>query len=245
MGRDRIATSPDREPMSRTSHSATSIWRKWPLLVIFVLVPAVIELVLLAADNRLFASPLLRPFVYEHGAFWAGLLDNWRPNYAAQPYLMFLTYSFLHSGFGHMFGNMVAFVSLLQLTSPRLQWRGFLVVYLSSAIGGAIFFAVLGPVTNPMVGASGALFGLAGAWRLQAWQNSLAARSGGWIILRDCVVMVLLNLVMWVLQGGALAWEAHLGGFLTGVLAMAAIEKRRALRRRKRQARISESGDSG
>lgn len=55
--------------------------------------------------------------------------------------------------------------------------------------------------------------------------------------------MVLLNLVMWVLQGGALAWEAHLGGFLTGVLAMAGIEKRRAWRRRKRQARISDSSE--
>ncbi|MEX0337911.1 MAG: rhomboid family intramembrane serine protease [Arenibacterium sp.] len=217
--------------MSKASHSAISIWRKWPLLVLFVLIPVVIELALSAADKNLFAGPLLRPFVYEYGAFWAGLLDNWRPNYASQPWLMFVTYSFLHAGFGHLAGNMIAFVSLLQATSPRLRWRGFLFVYLSSAIGGAAFFAWLGPVTNPMVGASGALFGLTGAWRLQAWQ----ATPGPRIVFRDCALLVLLNIVMWIVQSGALAWEAHLGGFITGVAAMMFVEKRRAWRRKKRQ----------
>ena len=219
--------------MSKPSHSATSIWRKWPLLVIFVLIPVLIELVLQAADRRWILGPLLRPFIYEYGAFWAGLLDNWRPNYAAQPWLMFVTYSFLHSGLGHLSGNMVAFLSLLQVTSPRLRWRSFLFVYLSAAIGGAAFFAWLGPVTNPMVGASGSLFGLAGAWRLQAWQ----ATPGTWIVLRDCVLLILLNVVMWVGQGGALAWEAHLGGFVSGVAAMMLVDKRRAMRRKKRRAR--------
>ena len=220
--------------MSKPSNSATSIWRKWPLLVIFVLFPVLIELVLQAADRRWILGPLLRPFVYEYGAFWAGLLDNWRPNYAAQPWLMFVTYSFLHSGLGHLSGNVVAFVSLLQATSPRLRWRSFMLVYLSSAIGGAVFFAWLGPVTNPMVGASGALFGLTGAWRLQAWQ----ATPGAGIVLRDCALLILLNVVMWIAQGGALAWEAHLGGFVTGVAAMIFVEKRRAWRRKKRRAKV-------
>lgn len=220
--------------MNKNKYPDTSIWRKWPLLLLFVVIPLLIEAVLSAADFGLIVSPLLRPFVYEYGAFWAGLLDNWRPNYPSQPWLMFVTYSFLHAGPGHLIGNMVAFVGLMQITSARLRWRSFMVVYLSSAIGGALAFAFIGPVVNPMVGASGALFGLAGAWRFQEWQRQPDKVRVRWLVLRDTVLIAAMNLVMWVLQGGALAWEAHMGGYVTGIAAMALVEQKRAWTRRRR-----------
>ena len=138
-----------------------------PLLLVFLALPVAIELVLLASDAGWISTPRLRQTLYQYGAFWAGLLDNWRPNYAAQPWLMFLTYSFLHSGFWHLAGNMLMLVILLQLNSDWLRGWTFVAVYVLSAFGGAIGFALLGSVLNPMVGASGALFGLVGAGRTE------------------------------------------------------------------------------
>ena len=200
---------------------APRLWLPVPILLLFLVLPSLIECTLIAADHSLIFHTRLRPLTYQYGAFWAGLLDNWRPNYSAQPYLMFVTYSFLHAGFWHLFGNMVGLVVLMQLNAPWVRMRGFFVIYIASAIGGALAFAVLGTVLNPMVGASGALFGLAGSWKLQDWKNTTAGRRRNLMILRDSVLLALLNVLMWFNQDGALAWEAHLGGFVTGLLTMA------------------------
>ena len=202
------------------------LWLPLPLLVVFLGLPALIELLLIAGDLGWLPLRGVRSLAYQNGAFWAGLLDNWRPNYAAQPWLMFLTYSFLHAGFGHLAGNMVALVVLMQLVARRLTAWSFAAVYLISAIGGGLGFALLGQAVNPMVGASGALFGIAGAWKWIDWQRVASGPARAWMILRDIALLSLLNLVIWVTEGGALAWEAHLGGFLAGLAAMAVLERR-------------------
>ena len=69
-----------------------------------------------------------------------------------------------------------------------------------------------------MVGASGALFGLAGAWKAWDWQEARAHRGPLWPIVLWVLGIALLNGVLWVAQGGLLAWEAHLGGFVAGWL---------------------------
>ena len=189
-----------------------------PLLLVFLALPVAIELVLLASDAGWISTPRLRQTLYQYGAFWAGLLDNWRPNYAAQPWLMFLTYSFLHSGFWHLAGNMLMLVILLQLNSDWLRGWTFVAVYVLSAFGGAIGFALLGSVLNPMVGASGALFGLVGAWRWREWVLVPDPFGRIRMALRDMGLLVGLNLITLVAQNGALAWETHLGGFVAGIL---------------------------
>ena len=42
----------------------------------------------------------------------SGLLTDWEPNFAYQPWLMFLTYAFLHGGLAHLAVNMVTLWSL-------------------------------------------------------------------------------------------------------------------------------------
>lgn len=198
-------------------------WLPVPLLLLFLVLPTLIELLLIASDQGWGVPPRLRPLAYQYGAFWSGLLDNWRPNYTAQPWLMFLTYSFLHSGWWHLAGNMVALVYLMQLNETWLRGWWFLALYLLSAIGGGIGFALLGDALNPMVGASGALFGLAGAWRFQEWRAVAPGRARWLMILRDVAFLSAMNLIMWVLENGALAWESHAGGFAAGVAVMAVI----------------------
>ena len=169
-----------------------------------------------AADAGLIGTRLWRGIAYQNGAFWAGLLSNWRPNYPLQPGMMFITYAFLHGGFWHLAGNMASLIFLNGALSGRLGQGALVLVYLASALGGALLFGLLTQSPAPMVGASGALFGLAGAW--QYWERHDLVRLGrrGWPVWRTLLGLIFLNLLMWWLQDGSLAWEAHLGGFASG-----------------------------
>lgn len=186
------------------------------MLLWLIALTSLIELTLAAADYGLIGSTRWRALAYQNGAFWAGLLHNWRPNYAAQPWVMFLSYAFLHGGMLHLLGNMLVLWGLGRVVMLRLGTGRFLALYFASAIGGALCFGVLSNSPQPMVGASGALFGLLGAW--QYWRYALRRQRGQslWPVWQAVLGLVLLNLLMWVALRGLVAWETHLGGFLAG-----------------------------
>lgn len=186
-----------------------------PVFVLFLLC-LLPEGVLIGADLGLWGSPHWRPMAWQYGGFWIGLLGNWRPNYPAQPWLMFVTYGFLHGGFMHFAVNMLTLFSLGRLLSERFgAWR-FLLIYVLSMFGGAAAFALLSNSPQPMVGASGALFGLAGAHVALAYRIRREIEAGLWPVIRAILLLVALNVVMWWAMAGQLAWETHLGGFLVG-----------------------------
>jgi membrane associated rhomboid family serine protease len=171
------------------------------------------ELVLQGADWGLWGSARWRPLAYAQGAFWAGLLYGWMPNYPGQPVLMFFTYAWLHAGIGHLLGNLGALFWLGPDLARRLgPWR-LLALWGAGMLGGAALFAGLPTTASPMVGASGALFGLAGAAAVVAarnWRQGLLLALG----------LVALNVAAWVSAGGHLAWQAHVGGMLAGAAAL-------------------------
>lgn len=184
---------------------------------------ALIEAILLGADWGLWGSPHWRSLFYGYGAFWAGLLSGWRPNYALQPVTMFFTYAFLHGGPGHLIGNMLVLAPLGRMATERLGARGFGGLYLAAMLGGGAGFGLLATSPAPMVGASGAIFGLAGAWVIWGWKDRRGAGLGGWVAFAPALWaglgLVMMNAVMWVLLSGQLAWETHLGGTLAGAAA--------------------------
>lgn len=182
-----------------------------------------IEAVLLMADFGLVNPPWLRALAYQNGAFWAGLLRDWQPNFAAQPVTMFLTHAFLHAGPLHLLVNMVTLWSLGRAVVERIGPARFLLLYLVSALGGGLGFGLLSEAPAPMVGASGALFGLAGAWLAWEWQALRAAGRGPGPVLRALFWLALLNVALWWATGGHLAWETHLGGLIAGALAGAVL----------------------
>lgn len=197
-----------------------------PALIAIALICSLIELTLSAADARLIGSPLWRPLAYQYGAFWAGLLHNWSPNYAAQPWLMFLTYSFLHAGPGHLLGNLFTLAVLGPMVERRAGRPQMLAIYAAATLGGGAAFGLLAATPQPMVGASGALFGLAGAWQYHDIMTRRAPGARIWPALQALGGLAALNLALWALMAGRLAWETHLGGFLAG-WAMAALLARR------------------
>lgn len=201
--------------------SLSNLQRQWGVIVLIVLC-CLPELALQGADWGLWGSARWRPLTYQNGAFWGGLLHGWRPNYAAQPYTMFVTYAFLHGGAVHLVVNMVTLFSIGREITRRAGQTHMLIIYGTSIIGGAIGFALLGPVVRPMVGASGALFGLAGAWvTWDVWATlraNPAIKTFVYAILWPIMFLVSLNLIMFWASKGQLAWETHLGGFLAGAV---------------------------
>lgn len=187
-----------------------------PVLVALIGVSVLIELVLQLGDIGLLGVPRFRAFVYEYGGFWAGLLDDWRPNYPMQRWLMFLTYGFLHAGLLHLTLNMITLFSLGRVVTDRISGSKFALLYLGSLLGGGIGFALLSDTYRPMVGASGALFGLAGA--ILAWEyvERFSRQRRLWPVARAALLLVLLNVALYFAMDRLLAWEAHLGGFVAG-----------------------------
>jgi membrane associated rhomboid family serine protease len=125
-----------------------------------------------------------------------------------------LTSAFLHANLTHILFNMWA----LWVFGPELERRvgslPFAVLYLSSALaGGAAFFLLAGLDAGPAVGASGAIFGLFGAWTAEALhdRHTLAGRAN----LNQLLVLLGINAALPLLIRH-IAWQAHLGGFVAG-----------------------------
>ena len=200
------------------------------VLLALLLISVLPETILLGADLGIWGSPRWRRFTYEHFAFWTGLLRGWTPNYPFQPALMFVTYALLHAGIGHLLVNMVTLVSVARPELDRVgAWR-FGAIYAVSVLGGAVGFALLSDKLQPMVGASGALFGLVGAWVIWDISDTLRARPGiatlAYAILWPIILLSVLNMLMFWVTSGHLAWETHLGGFIAGALAAPFLDRR-------------------
>lgn len=174
------------------------------------------EVVLTLAGSGLIGGQGLRNWALVHFAFWSGLLRGWEAVYPFQRELMFFTYALLHGGFLHLVGNMVAVLALGGIVVARIGQQGFLFLYVLTAIGGAAGYALLGNADSPMVGASGAVFGLVGAWKFWEWRDRRAARADLRPLWMSLLGLALLNVLLWVALAGLLAWEAHLGGFVVG-----------------------------
>jgi len=140
------------------------------------------------------------------------------PQYGAfEPWRM-LTSAFVHSqGFVlHIVLNMYMLWIFGQVLEPVLGRVRFLAVYLLSAIGGSVGFLLLTPALPaiPVVGASGAIFGLFGALLV------IQSRRGG--DTRQLWILIVINGVIGFVVPG-IAWQAHLGGLVTGGLCAAVI----------------------
>lgn len=207
------------------SDSSASHKTPW-VLIVLIITSCSVEAALQLADWQIIGLPRLRAVAYEYGGFWVGLLHSWAPNFPSQPYVMFLTYGFLHGGFLHLVVNMVTLWSLGLAVLDRVGVKGFVMLYGASLFGGAAGFALLASTLAPMVGASGALFGLAGGLLAWGYLDRFTLRETLWPVARVAALLVTLNVVMWWALDGQLAWETHLGGGITGWIAAMLIDPR-------------------
>jgi len=196
------------------------------LLVVVIAACVVLEGLAQASDLGLLVGGVRRTF-YGYGAFWPGLFVDWRPNFPGQQVTMFFSYAFLHGGLLHLALNMVTLWSLGTAVIERNGPANFLLIYFAAMLAGAATYAVLTTSGLPMVGASGALFGLAGALLAALWADQPTLRSALLLAGRGVLLLVALNAAMYVALAGRLAWETHLGGFLGGWVTAIAVHRPR------------------
>jgi membrane associated rhomboid family serine protease len=186
--------------------------------VLFLLIAAMIgvECILIAADQGWVGSVRWRTLAYQFAAFWPGLLGTWQPNYAGQQILMFLSYAFVHAGPDHLIGNAIVLWLLGRQVTDHVGQIGFCVVFFLTSLGAALVFMAMTAGTNPMIGASGVVFGLAGVLVGWQWQSRKAGVRPMLETVGIVAVLVLLNVVLYLWYDGRVAWQAHLGGFIVG-----------------------------
>lgn len=145
-----------------------------------------------------------------------------------------LTSMFLHAGIAHLIFNMIALAQLGPIVAlrfgrqPSALWIYLAFYLLCGLIGDAVYLAIHPTSAVPMIGASGAIFGLWGASARMGPNGSLVpifsrqvARQTGSAIVSNLVIMAIVLLPA-LMSGeasyGGIAWEAHLGGYLAGLL---------------------------
>ena len=162
--------------------------------------------------------------VSQHIAAQAGVSSS---TIASQPWTI-ITALFIHDGIYHILFNMLTlyFFGMYVLALVG-ETRFFLVYFIGGIVGNALFM-LLAPSNSLAVGASGAIFALGGVLvvlvpRLKVMIFPLPIPMDLWISI--LISFLLLTFVADV------AWQAHLGGLLTGIAA-GYIFKRQAIHRR-------------
>ena len=171
----------------------------------------------------------IRSFLVSYGAFWdflfpPGSVD--RPLYPGQPYAMLLTHAFVHAGTIHVLMNSVIFLALGKTISVYYGLQLTLLTMICGAASSAVVFGLLANTNSPMVGASGVVFALIGFW-LQSSRSELS-RLGGQSrsIMSVIISLIVIHVLLLVFMGEQIAWQAHLGGFVSGYFLMPWFAKR-------------------
>jgi membrane associated rhomboid family serine protease len=130
-----------------------------------------------------------------------------------------ITNVFLHEppgdglGLLHIVFNMWALIVVGPALERSLGRVRFLTVYLVSALAGSVLFYLVAQPGSSALGASGAIFGLFGAWFVLARRLRLDSR--------QIVGLIVINLVISFAVSG-IAWQAHVGGLIAGGILTAA-----------------------
>ena len=158
---------------------------------------------------------------------------------AAYPTL--ITSMFLHGGWAHLIGNMLYLWIFGDNVEDAMGRVGFLLFYLMTGIAAVLTHTFLHPgSTAPLVGASGAIAGVLGGYLvLYPGARILSLVPLGFFIRVVAVPAYLFLPVWFVMQfifgladlaatATTVAWWAHVGGFVAGVVLVRLFARRRA-----------------
>ncbi len=148
--------------------------------------------------------------------------------------LSLLTAMFLHGGLGHIFGNMLFLNIFGDNLEDKLGHVKYLLFYLICGLGASGLQILIDPnSTVPNLGASGAIAGVMGGYLLLFPRHKIDILFSFGLFLRTATVPAYFMLFYWFVaqlfagvgslalvdqMTGGVAYFAHIGGFLTGVL---------------------------
>ena len=161
------------------------------------------------------------------------------PGRAFSPEVTLFTSMFVHAGFFHVAGNMLylwIFGNNIEDAMGRVR---FLVFYLLCGLGAAYAQILMGPGSRiPMVGASGAVSGVLGAYLLLFPHARVLTLIPIFFFVQIVEIRAVFVLVFWIViqllngfltfsqEGGGVAWFAHIGGFAAGCILIGLFKKR-------------------
>jgi membrane associated rhomboid family serine protease len=141
-------------------------------------------------------------YLFTNSMFYAPLFTPWEP-------WRMITAGFVHDWTGplHILLNSYAIYIFGRQLEPMLGGLRYLALYIVSIFGGSVAVLWLSAPNVPVVGASGAFFGLMGAY-------FVVIRSLGGNAVQ-LLVLIAINLSLGFFVPG-ISWEGHLGGLVTG-----------------------------
>ncbi|MEO0102839.1 MAG: rhomboid family intramembrane serine protease [candidate division WOR-3 bacterium] len=178
-------------------------------------------------------------FIYEMSLSQSGL-NRLISNYGAIP--LFITRGenlytlfsamFLHGGFDHIIGNMLYLWIFADNVEDALGHFWFIIMYFLAGLAGSFLHILMARDSAvPMIGASGAISGVLGSYLIFFPTARILALVPFGFFLRIVYLPAYLFLGFWILlqfiygfaslpgvKGGGIAFFAHIGGFLIGVL---------------------------
>ena len=204
---------------------------------------------LLVANVAAFALELrqgarLESFVHRFGVVPNSWMVSSASDFLDWPrlFLTLLTSQFLHGGFLHLAANMLYLWIFADNVEDRLGHARFLWLYLGSGVAAAVSQILVVPGSAvPMVGASGAIAGVLGAYLLmfpaariitlvplgpflQTYEIPAAIFLGIWFLIQWVQGLTSIGQVADV---GGVAFWAHVGGFVSGMVLSAILRTRR------------------
>ena len=137
-----------------------------------------------------------------------------------------VTYSFIHVGFWHWFGNMLGIWMFGSTFESSWNTRRFLELFFTGVIGAALttiilsFAHILSTPGTVTVGASGGVFAILMAFGLVFGENEIMMIPFPFLITAKYFVLILIvvTVAFAISGGGSTAYLAHLGGLLFGYL---------------------------
>ncbi len=209
-------------------------------LLAMILGTFILELVMGADES------LVRAFAFVPADLSAAL-ETGRAEATLDVAMSIATSVMLHGGWFHVIGNLVYLRVFGDNVEDRLGHVGFLLFFFASAIAGSVAHFLLEPTsTVPVIGASGAISGVLGAYVVMFPKAPVLTLFPIFVFLSFIEVPAFVFLGIWALQqflNGYLvitdsvhqegvAWFVHIGGFGLGVLTglVARLSRRRARR---------------
>lgn len=157
----------------------------------------------------------------------------------AAAYRSVLTSMFLHAGWLHLIGNMLYLWIFGNNIEDSVGHFRFIILYLLCGIAAAATQVAMAPdSTVPMVGASGAISGILGAYLLLFPRARVLTLVPIWVFVRLMYVPAWIVLIFWFgfqllsgalsvgqLNAGGVAFWAHVGGFVAGLILIPVFKK--------------------
>jgi len=204
-----------------------------------------VTIILIAINCFVFILELLSPvgiarIAFAYGAIPYNLL-TFEATQIVHPVTSIFTAMFLHGGFFHLAGNMLYLWIFGNNIEDSLGHFRFILFYLFSGIVAAYAHAFTEPNSIiPMIGASGAVSGVLGAYLLLFPYARVytiiffgfflqIVRIPAIIVIGFWIVIQIINGILskGLLNQGGVAWFAHIGGFFAGILIIKLLLPRR------------------